>query len=198
MSSIASIDEARAYFEGDRFAVNAGISIDEVAPGYAVCHFDITPDHRNAENGVMGGAIFTLVDLAFAAAANGIHLPTVAQQVSMNFLSGSRGTTLTATARWAVRIYMSGMAVFWLQIACQQAFVALGQAKASLFFALFRKVILLIPLIFILPHMFADQVLGVLIAEPIADVVSALTCGAVFFWRLPKIIKKRQEVLSHQ
>ena len=105
---------------------------------------------------------------------------------------------LTATARWAVRIYMSGMAVFWLQIACQQAFVALGQAKASLFFALFRKVILLIPLIFILPHMFADQVLGVLIAEPIADVVSALTCGAVFFWRLPKIIKKRQEVLSHQ
>ena len=99
MSGITGIDAARAYFEGDRFAVNAGISIDEVAPGYAVCHFDITPDHLNAENGVMGGAIFTLIDLAFAAAANGIHLPTVAQQVSMNFLSGSRGTTLTATAR---------------------------------------------------------------------------------------------------
>ncbi|MBR2698461.1 MAG: PaaI family thioesterase [Clostridia bacterium] len=99
MSGITGIDAARAYFEGDRFAVNAGISIDEVAPGYAVCHFDITPDHLNAENGVMGGAIFTLIDLAFAAAANGIHLPTVAQQVSMNFLSGSRGATLTATAR---------------------------------------------------------------------------------------------------
>ena len=99
MSSITGIDAARAYFEGDRFAVNAGIYIDEVAPGYAVCHFDITPDHLNAENGVMGGAIFTLIDLAFAAAANGIHLPTVAQQVSMNFLSGSRGATLTATAR---------------------------------------------------------------------------------------------------
>lgn len=99
MSGIADIEASRAYFEGDRFAVNAGISIDEVAPGYAVCHFDITPDHLNAENGVMGGAIFTLVDLAFAAAANAIHLPTVAQQVSMNFLSGSRGATLTATAR---------------------------------------------------------------------------------------------------
>ena len=99
MSSITGIDAARAYFEGDRFAVNAGITIDEVAPGYAVCHFDITPEHLNAENGVMGGAIFTLIDLAFAAAANAIHLPTVAQQVSMNFLSGSRGATLTATAR---------------------------------------------------------------------------------------------------
>ena len=99
MSGITGIDAARAYFEGDRFAVNAGITIDEVAPGYAVCHFDITPEHLNAENGVMGGAIFTLIDLAFAAAANGIHLPTVAQQVSMNFLSGSRGATLTATAR---------------------------------------------------------------------------------------------------
>ena len=105
---------------------------------------------------------------------------------------------LTATARWAVRIYMSGMAIFWLQSACQQSFVALGQAKVSLFFALFRKVILLIPLIFILPHIFSDQVLGVLMAEPIADVVSALTCGAVFFWRLPKIIKKRQEQMSAQ
>lgn len=99
MSGITGIDAARAYFEGDRFAVNAGITIDEVAPGYAVCHFDITPEHLNAENGVMGGAIFTLIDLAFAAAANTIHLPTVAQQVSMNFLSGSRGATLTATAR---------------------------------------------------------------------------------------------------
>ena len=99
MSTFSGLDEARAYFEGDRFAVNAGITIDEVAPGYAVCHFDITPDHLNAENGVMGGAIFTLIDLAFAAAANAIHLPTVAQQVSMNFLSGSRGATLTATAR---------------------------------------------------------------------------------------------------
>ena len=99
MSGITGIDAARAYFEGDRFAINAGITIDEVAPGYAVCHFDITPEHLNAENGVMGGAIFTLIDLAFATAANAIHLPTVAQQVSMNFLSGSRGATLTATAR---------------------------------------------------------------------------------------------------
>ena len=46
----------------------------------------------------MGGAIFTLIDLAFAAAANNAHRPTVAQQVSVNFLSGSRGSALTARA----------------------------------------------------------------------------------------------------
>lgn len=99
MSTFQSLDEARAYFTGDRFAVNAGVVIDAFTPNGAVCHFDITPDHRNAENGVMGGAIFTLIDLAFAAAANNVHRPTVAQQVSMNFLSGSRGSRLTATAR---------------------------------------------------------------------------------------------------
>lgn len=99
MSTFANIEEAREYFKGDRFAVNAGVVIDEIGPDGAVCHFDITPDHLNAENGVMGGAIFTLIDLAFAAAANSVHRPTVAQQVSMNFLSGSRGSRLTATAR---------------------------------------------------------------------------------------------------
>jgi len=103
---------------------------------------------------------------------------------------------LTQIARWALRIYMAGMSVFWLQSACQQSFVALGQAKISLFFALFRKIILLIPLIFVLPLFFGDKVLAVLLAEPVADVISALTCGAVFFYRLPKILKKRAETLA--
>ena len=106
--------------------------------------------------------------------------------------------SLTSLARWAVRIYMSGMSVFWLQSACQQSFVALGQARVSLFFALFRKILLLIPLIFLLPRFFDNRVLGVLMAEPIADVVSALTCGAVFFWKLPRIIERRRQQLSQQ
>ena len=99
MSTFANIEEARAYFTGDRFAMNAGVSIEALNNDGAVCAFTVTPEHKNAENGVMGGAIFTLIDLAFAAAANNVHRPTVAQQVSMNFLSGTRGTRLTATAR---------------------------------------------------------------------------------------------------
>ena len=93
-----SLDQARAYFEGDRFALENGITLDELSPAGAVCSFTIADRHRNAEGGVMGGAIFTLVDLAFAAAANNVHRPTVAQQVSMSFLSGSRGGRLTARA----------------------------------------------------------------------------------------------------
>lgn len=103
---------------------------------------------------------------------------------------------LTALAVWALRIYMAGMSVFWIQNSCQQTFVALGQAKLSLFFALLRKVILLIPLIFILPHFFENKVFAVLLAEPVADIVSALSCGTVFFLTLPRILRRRAEELE--
>lgn len=98
MPVFESIDEARAYFSGDHFALESGITIDELSPTGSVCSFAITDRHRNAEGGVMGGAIFTLVDLAFAVAANNVHKPVVAQHVSINFLSGSRGNRLTARA----------------------------------------------------------------------------------------------------
>ncbi len=98
MAVFRSLEEARAYFERDRFATENGIVLEEIAPGSAVCSLQLGPRHRNAEGGVMGGAIFTLVDLAFAAAASDIYMPTVAQQVSLSFLSGSRGSRLTAKA----------------------------------------------------------------------------------------------------
>lgn len=103
---------------------------------------------------------------------------------------------LTSIAQWALRIYLAGISVFWIQMACQQAFVSLGQAKISLFIALLRKVILLIPLILILPHFFQDKVFAVLLAEPIADITAALTCGTLFLLRFPKILKQREETLK--
>ena len=99
MATFESLEAARAYFEGDRFGLENGVTLDESGEGRAVCSLTLGKWHRNAEGGVMGGAIFTLMDLAFAAAANDIHRPTVAQQVSLNFLSGSRGARLTATAK---------------------------------------------------------------------------------------------------
>ena len=93
-------------------------------------------------------------------------------------------------AVWALRIYMAGSIVFGIQIACQQTFVALGQAKVSLFMALLRKIVLLIPLIFILPPFFADKVFAVFLAEPVADVVASLTTGTVFLILVPTILKK--------
>lgn len=98
MATFQSIEEARAYFERDRFATENGIMLEALSLGSAVCSLVLTGRHRNAEGGVMGGAIFTLIDLAFAAAASNVHKPTVAQQVSMNFLNGARGDKLTAKA----------------------------------------------------------------------------------------------------
>ena len=93
MAVFDTIDQARAYFEGDRFALENGVTLDAIAPGSAVCSLTLADRHRNAEGGVMGGAIFTLVDLAFAAAANDVYRPTVAQQMSINFTP--RDTTST-------------------------------------------------------------------------------------------------------
>lgn len=70
-------------------------------------------------------------------------------------------------AEWAIRVYIMGGMVFGAQIACQQSFVSLGQAKQSLLMALFRKVILLIPMIYILPYIIGHSDFAVMMAEPI-------------------------------
>ena len=98
MATFQSIEEARAYFSKDLFATENGVVLEELYPSGAVCSLVVNERHRNAEGGVMGGAIFTLIDLAFAAAATQTHKPTVAQQVSMNFLNGAKGEKLTAKA----------------------------------------------------------------------------------------------------
>lgn len=83
-------------------------------------------------------------------------------------------------------IFLAGMTVFGLQRACQNTFVALGQAGISLFIALLRKVILLVPLALILPHFFG--VTGVFLAEAVADATAATLCTLLFLWRFPKIL----------
>jgi len=82
------------------------------------------------------------------------------------------------------------MGVFGLQMAAQQTFVALGQAKISLFIASLRKIILLIPLIYILPNFFENKVFAVFLAEPIADAVSVIVAGSLFFLNIKKILSK--------
>ena len=86
-----------------------------------------------------------------------------------------------AITTWSIRIYFIGITIFGAQIACQQSFLALGQAKTSLFLALLRKVILLIPLIFILPCFFEDKLFGVLLAEPISDIIAVIVTSTLFF-----------------
>ena len=79
--------------------------------------------------------------------------------------------------------------IFGIQIACQQTFVALGNAKTSLFLAVWRKIILLIPLILLLPRLgiFKNAAFAVFFAEPVADTLAVCTTAAMFFTRFGKL-----------
>ena len=88
--------------------------------------------------------------------------------------------SLLDTATWALRLYLAGIGAFGLQLSSQQVFMATGKARQSLFVAILRKVILLIPLIYILPNFFDDKVFAVFLAEPVADVISITCCTALF------------------
>ncbi|MBQ9117207.1 MAG: MATE family efflux transporter, partial [Clostridia bacterium] len=79
-------------------------------------------------------------------------------------------------------MFLAGMLIFGLQRACQNTFVALGQAGISLFIAMLRKILLLIPLAIALPYFVQPPVYGVYLAEPIADAVAAITCTVIFFF----------------
>lgn len=80
----------------------------------------------------------------------------------------------------SLRVYMAVTCLFGIQIACQQTFVALGNAKTSLFLAVLRKIILLIPLIYILPNFFTDKAFAVFLAEPAADFLAVTTTASMF------------------
>ena len=94
---------------------------------------------------------------------------------------------------WALRIYMAGIFAFGLQLSCQQSFMALGQAKISLVLACLRKIVLLIPLIFILPMFFENKVFGVFLAEPVCDITAALVTTITFFSQFNKILNRNTE-----
>lgn len=89
---------------------------------------------------------------------------------------------------WAIRIYMAGIFALGFQITCQQSFMALGQAKISLLMACLRKLILLIPLIFILPMFMENKVLAVFLAEPISDIIAGAVTTVTYFTRFDKIL----------
>ena len=103
---------------------------------------------------------------------------------------------LVEVATRTLRVYFAGIFMFGIQSSCQQTFVALEEAKISLFLALLRKIILLIPLIFILPLFFHDQVFAVWLAEPVADICAAVTTGCMFAYRFPRILKRREQELG--
>ncbi len=96
---------------------------------------------------------------------------------------------LVSMASWALRLYCAGMFILGAQMACQQSFVALGQAKVSLFLACLRKLILLIPLIYILPALMRNQVFAVFLAEPVADITATTVTLLTFLILTGKLLR---------
>lgn len=100
---------------------------------------------------------------------------------------------ISFTAR-ALRVYMAVSVLFGVQIACQQTFIALGNAKSSLFLAVLRKLILLIPLIYVLPALLPmDQTMAVYLAEPVADALAVTATALMFFRQFPRAMRALED-----
>ncbi len=94
---------------------------------------------------------------------------------------------------WAMRIYLAGIFAMGFQTSCQQSFMALGQAKISLIMACLRKIVLLIPLIFILPLFMGNKVFAVFLAEPISDIIAGLVTTITFFVTFRKLMNRQRD-----
>ena len=90
----------------------------------------------------------------------------------------------------ALRIYCAALFLFGIQIACQMIFVSIGNAVDSIIVAVLRKFVLLIPLIYIVPHFVSDATTGVFLAEPIADALAVAFTATLFFFEFRKALKK--------
>jgi len=98
-------------------------------------------------------------------------------------------TALVTYTAWALKIFLACGFSVGFQISCQQAFMALGQAKISLVMALLRKVILLIPMIFVLPLLFENKAFAVFLAEPVSDLIAAAVTTFMFFRFFIRMLK---------
>lgn len=93
---------------------------------------------------------------------------------------GMFNTAMVDYAAAPLRIYCAALFLFGIQLACQMTFLSIGYAACSIIVAVLRKFVLLIPLIYLLPRLLADQTMAVFLAEPVADAI-AVTCTAILF-----------------
>ena len=105
-------------------------------------------------------------------------------------LFNSSSPELYEMTTWAARIYMGMTGIFGIQMAIQQTFMSLGQAKLSLFIACLRKIILLLPLIYLMPMFIENKVFAVFLAETVSDFISVAVASTLFLCNIKKILAK--------
>lgn len=127
-----------------------------------------------------------IISLVFSIVATGIIL--LFPKVFISLFSSD--PDIISLGAYSLRIYTFGFLIMGSQLACQQTFIALGQAKISMFLALLRKIILLIPLALVLPMINGWGTDGLLFAEPISDIIAVLTTNVLFVLNFKKILAK--------
>lgn len=102
----------------------------------------------------------------------------------------SSDATLIAYTAKALRIYCAAMFLFGIQMSCQLLLTSIGNAPCSIIVALVRKVVLLIPLIYIMPSLglTSDKARAVYMAEPVADVIAVTFTGILFSFQFRKAL----------
>ena len=97
VTSDMPLEQIQEFFRSVKFATGIGCVVTAASKGHAVAELDLRPEHRNGMGGVMGGCIFTLADFALAVACNMDEEPTVSVSNTIEYLSGAKGSHLTAT-----------------------------------------------------------------------------------------------------
>ena len=103
-------------------------------------------------------------------------------------------TSLAQFAAPMLRIYLGGLGLFGIQIACQMTLTSLGKAANSIVVAVVRKFVLLLPLIYIMPSLLADKTQAVYMAEPVADIIAVTFTAILFTFQFKKALKEITEV----
>ncbi|MGN1277209.1 MAG: MATE family efflux transporter [Floccifex sp.] len=103
----------------------------------------------------------------------------------------SSNQELVQYASWCLKIYMACIFSTGFQNSCQQSFLALGQAKVSICLAILRKIVLLIPLIYILPCFFSNKIFAIFLAEPVSDLIAAIITTLVFMKKFDRILDSK-------
>lgn len=116
----------------------------------------------------------------------------IAPQVFVKIFTSD--STLAQFAAPMLRIYLGGLGLFGIQIACQMTFTSLGKAANSIVVAVVRKFVLLLPLIYIMPSILADKTQAVYMAEPVADIIAVTFTAILFTFQFKKALKEITEV----
>ena len=116
----------------------------------------------------------------------------IAPQVFVKIFTSD--TSLAQFAAPMLRIYLGGLGLFGIQIACQMTFTSLGKAANSIVVAVVRKFVLLLPLIYIMPSLLADKTQAVYMAEPVADIIAVTFTAILFTFQFKKALKEITEV----